>query len=220
SHPVPDLVEGPHLVLDDVAVHRGDLTLAPVSLRTARGRVTLIEGPSGAGKSSVFAALRGAATFDGMAAFDEVDVRRLAPASWLAWSGQQPGLVTGSVTANVALGEAEPDHALVERALTLACADEIDPRLELGVQGSGLSGGQAQRVGVARAFYRRLRGRADVVALDEPSSALDPETEARLWAGIRTIADEGAAVLLISHRQSARAIADDVVRLEPSEVIV
>lgn len=215
---VPELVEGSTLTLRAVRVRRGDRALAPVSLHAAPGTVTLIEGPSGAGKSSVFAALRGAAAFTGDATLGGIELRRRAPSTWLAWAGQQPGLITGTVGANVTLGDPAPDDTLIGRALALACADEIDPALELGVQGSGLSGGQAQRVGVARAFYRRMRGLAEVVALDEPSSALDPITEARLWRGVRTIADDGATVLLISHRESARAIADDVVRLEPSEV--
>ena len=75
-------------------------------------------------------------------------------------------------------------------------------------------------VAVARAFYRRLRGRAGVIALDEPSAALDPDTEAQLWRSVRALADEGATVLLVSHRTSARAIADAVVRLEPAGVVV
>ncbi|MET0298040.1 MAG: thiol reductant ABC exporter subunit CydD [Microbacterium sp.] len=223
-HDAPDrgraseLAEGSVLVLDDLRVRRDERLLPPVTFAATAGTVTLLAGPSGAGKSSVFAALRGAATFEGTATFAGVAVSALSPATWLAWAGQQPGLVSGTVAANVALGDAEPDAELVRRALRLACADEIAPERELGVQGAGLSGGQAQRVAVARAFYRRLRGHAAVVALDEPSAALDPETEARLWRGVRAIADEGAAVLLVSHRGSAAAIADAVVRLEPSAV--
>jgi ATP-binding cassette subfamily C protein CydD len=59
-----------------------------------------------------------------------------------------------------------------------------------------------------------------VIALDEPSSALDAATEAALWRGIRDLADGGATVLLISHRRSAREIADRVVTLSatPAEV--
>lgn len=192
--------------------------LQPVDLTAAPGTVTLIEGPSGAGKSSVFAALRGAAAFDGAAAWNGVDVRDLAPAEWLAWAGQRPGLLAGTIADNVGLGDAAPDAEIVRHALDLACAGTLDPVLELGVQGGGLSGGQAQRVAVARALYRHLRGNAPVVALDEPSSALDPETEGRLWDSIRSLADAGATVLLISHRTSARAIADAVIRLEPAEV--
>ncbi|MDY0910647.1 thiol reductant ABC exporter subunit CydD [Microbacterium sp. CFBP9034] len=212
------LSDGATLRLIDVRVRRGERMLPPVSLTAAPGAVTLLEGPSGIGKSSVFAALRGAAAFDGDASYDGVDVRRLGPSSWLAWAGQQAGLVSGSVGDNVSLGDLEPDPGLVRQALALACADDLDPRRDLGVQGAGLSGGQAQRVAVARAFYRRLRGRAGLIALDEPSAALDPGTEERLWRSVRALADDGAAVLLISHRTSARAIADDVVRLEHSGV--
>ena len=193
--------------------------LAAVSFTARPGTVTLLEGPSGAGKSCVFAALRGAAAFEGTAIFGGTDVRELAPSDWLAWAGQQPGLLTGSIADNVALGDPTPDAATVRRALDLACGEGLDPVLELGVQGAGLSGGQAQRVAVARAVYRHLRGRACVIALDEPSSALDPDTEARLWRGIRQLADTGATVLLISHRESARHIADALVRLEASEVL-
>ncbi|MGW9587027.1 thiol reductant ABC exporter subunit CydD [Microbacterium sp. NPDC055455] len=208
----------PVLRLDAVRVRRGERQLPPVGLTAAPGSVTLIEGPSGAGKSSLFAALRGVAAFDGDASWDGVDVRALASSDWLAWAGQRPGLMTGTIGDNVALGDLVPDAAVVRRALDLACAGGLDPAHGLGVQGSGLSGGQAQRVAVARAYYRHLRGAAPVIALDEPSSALDPETEHRLWRGIRQLADDGATVLLVSHRTSARAIADDVVRLEPSEV--
>ncbi|MBW9092444.1 thiol reductant ABC exporter subunit CydD [Microbacterium jejuense] len=217
-HPaVPELVEG-RLVVRDLRVHRGGGMLPPLSFSARPGTVTLLEGPSGAGKSSVFAALRGAAAFDGTAELGGADVRALAPSQWLAWAGQQPGLLAGTIAGNVTLGDPAPDTAAVSRALDLACAQALDPALELGVQGAGLSGGQAQRVAVARAIYRHLRGLAPVVALDEPSSALDAQTEARLWRGIRSLADEGATVLLISHRTSARAIADTVVHLEPSEV--
>ena len=59
-----------------------------------------------------------------------------------------------------------------------------------------------------------------MIALDEPSSALDPTTETRLWRSVRALADDGALVLLVSHRTSAREFADTVVRLEPSEVVV
>jgi ATP-binding cassette subfamily C protein CydD len=211
------------LELCGVRVVRADRELPPVSFAAARGSVTLIEGPSGAGKSSVFAALRGAAGFRGTATFGGVSVDGLDPSSWLAWAGQQPGLVTGTVADNVSLGDRAPaDQAsrshddatraeLVRRALHLAGADGIAPDRPLGVQGAGLSGGQAQRVAVARAIYHHLRHRVPVIALDEPSAALDPVTEALLWTSLRALADDGAIVLVISHRTSARAIADQVV---------
>lgn len=206
------------LVTRDLAVIRGERTIPPVTLNVRPGSITLIEGPSGTGKSSILAALRGAAAYTGSARYAGHEVSELDPSSWLAWAGQQPGLVSGTIGSNVALGSAESDPDRIAHALRLACADELEPGRELGVQGAGLSGGQAQRVAVARAFHRFLASDARVIALDEPSSALDAETEARLWRSVRALADEGAAVLLVSHRRSAREIADDVVDLTAAEV--
>ncbi len=222
----------------DVAVQRGEHTLAPVSFTAKPGSVTLISGPSGAGKSSLFAALLGFTPYSGAISLD--------PAGAVAWAGQRPGLVAGTIADNVRLGTGDPgnksrlnvaesaerapnaadsaDRAcfstadLVSEALRLAGAAELDPATELGVQGAGLSGGQAQRVAVARAIHYLLAGCAGVLALDEPSAALDPETESALWRNIRSLADEGATVLLISHRGSAEAIADQHIRIEPALV--
>ena len=189
--------------------------LPAVSFTAQAGTVTLIEGPSGSGKSSLIAALRGAVEFEGTAALDGADVRDL-DLDWLAWAGQAPGLIRGSIAANVSLGSS-PDLAGVRSALDAACADDLDEDQELGVQGSGLSGGQAQRVAVARALYRHAAAPHRVLVLDEPSSALDPDTEARLWATLRERADAGATILLVSHRRSARQIADGVVTLRQAQ---
>ncbi|WP_296197709.1 thiol reductant ABC exporter subunit CydD [uncultured Microbacterium sp.] len=215
---------GHRLELDGVAVHRGENVLAPVSFAAEPGTVTLVVGPSGAGKSSLLAALRGAAAYDGTITIDGTDAGSLTPPQWLAWAGQAPGLVRGTVAENVALGDpvdhdapdAEARAATIAEALRLAAAHPgagITPELALGAQGAGLSGGQAQRVAVARAIHRVLRGRAGVLALDEPSSALDASTEAELWQNLRAIADRGTTVVVVSHRASARAIARAVVTL-------
>jgi ATP-binding cassette subfamily C protein CydD len=209
---------GGALTVRGMRVSRGGRSLAPVSFTATPGSVTVLVGPSGIGKSSVFATLLGTANFSGSATWGERDVRRLAASTWLAWAGQRPGLSAGTVAENVALGDEEPDAALVDASLTAACADDVDPQKVLGVQGAGLSGGQAQRVAVARALYRRARLALPVVAFDEPSAALDAETEASLWRALRAEADGGAVVLLISHRDSARAIADQVIDLAAAEV--
>lgn len=211
------------------APHKGTLALRGVRVRdlpavsftAAPGTVTLLEGPSGSGKSSLLAALRNATPYAGEITIDGADAATLSPAAWLAWAGQQPGLIAGTIAANVTLGDPDADESgpRVAHALALAGADDLDPRQALGVQGAGLSGGQAQRVAVARAIHRLLAGRASAIALDEPSAALDSETEARLWASVRELADAGATVLLVSHRTSARAIADAVVSLAPAEAV-
>lgn len=206
------------LELREVRVRRGDQTLPPVTFTALPGTVTVIEGPSGAGKSSVLAALRGAAGFNGEITLGGAEAASFAPASWLAWAGQDAGLISGTIAGNVTLGDLTPDADLVRRSLARACAADLDPGQELGVQGAGLSGGQAQRVAVARAFYRHARGWGAVVALDEPSAALDARTEGDLWRAVRQIADDGAIVLLVSHRASARDIADRIVSLRPAGV--
>lgn len=209
------------LDIRDLRVRRGDLLLPAVTFTAMPGTVTLIEGPSGSGKSSLLAALRGAADAEGTATVGGVPTAELSPAQWLAWAGQQPGLIAGTVLRNVGLGDpaGSTDSRVAARALHLAQAGGIDLSRDLGVQGAGLSGGQAQRVAVARAVYRHLRGFAPVLALDEPSAALDADTEAALWHNVRALADAGATVLLVSHRRSARAIADQVVTLAPAAPI-
>lgn len=201
--------EAPGLRVADLRVR----DLPPVSFTAPPGAITLVEGPSGSGKSSLLAALRGAAEFEGTATFAGDDVRTVIPSDWLAWAGQAPGLMQGTIASNVALGDAEPDADGIRHALDAACAADLDPTQELGVQGSGLSGGQAQRVAVARALYRHGTDPARVLALDEPSSALDADTEARLWTALRDRADAGATILLVSHRRTARRIADQIVTL-------
>jgi len=206
------------LALRDVRVRRGDRDLPAVSFTASPGTLTLVVGPSGAGKSSLLAALLGSAEYRGSVTWAGHEACSLTPASWIAWAGQRPGLSAGTVAENVALGDETPDHARVRAALAAACAPEIDPATVLGVQGSGLSGGQAQRVAVARALYRRDAHRLPVLALDEPSAALDAETESALWRSVRAQADAGAIVLLVSHRETAREIADQVIDLSPAEV--
>ncbi len=200
---------GRELVVEGLRVR----DLPPASFVAEPGSVTLIEGPSGSGKSSLLAALRGALESTGTATWGGRDIAELAPSDWLAWAGQTPGLMRGTVAENVALGDAAPDLARVRRALDAACAEGIEADRVLGVQGAGLSGGQAQRVAVARALYRHDGMPERMLALDEPSSALDADTEERLWRSLRARADAGATILLVSHRRSARGIADRIVAL-------
>jgi len=192
--------------------------LPPVDLEARSGEIVLIEGPSGAGKSSLLHALLGFAPATGRIEFDGAAVSSLAPSAWLAWAGQRPGLAAGTVAQNIRLGDADMPLETVREALSLVGLGDLDPDRVLGVQGAGLSGGQAQRVAVARAVARHLRGHAPVLALDEPSAALDATAEGHLWRSLRQVADAGALILLVSHRESARAIADRVVQLSGAEV--
>ncbi|MGN6428154.1 MAG: thiol reductant ABC exporter subunit CydD [Leifsonia sp.] len=198
------------LRFDAVSVeHDGVRAVGPFSAHIPPGTLAVLSGPSGSGKSSLVAAALGFASADGTITAGgraDADGRRSA----IAWAGQRPGLMPGTVARNVALGEERPDPELVARALAEAAIPELDPETVLGAGGSGLSGGQAQRVAVARALYRLHARGCAVLLLDEPTSALDAVTEAALVASLRSIADAGAAVLVVSHREAVAAAADVV----------
>lgn len=215
----PDADAGAGLCVTDLTVSYGEaVAVQDFSATFAAGSLTVLSGPSGSGKSTIVAALNGFVPAEGRIAIDgrQIASDRLADdRAWLAWAGQKPGLIFGTVAENVALGDAQPDESLVRRSLERAAIADLDPRLELGVGGSGVSGGQAQRVAIARALYRLESRECRVLVLDEPSSALDHATEARLIASLRGVARAGVAVIVVSHRQAFLTAADTVVAIEP-----
>ncbi|PYY59558.1 thiol reductant ABC exporter subunit CydD [Curtobacterium sp. MCSS17_011] len=187
-----------------VTIRRPDVVIGPFDLHAEPGTVVVLAGPSGSGKSSIIAALRGV-----LPHFGVVTVPGPAGASVAertTWADQRPRLVRGTIAENVALS-ATPDEADVRTALGDAGLG-LDPGLPVGAGGSGLSGGQAQRVAVARALYRARRAATPLVLLDEPTSALDAEAEARVIAAARGLAADGAVVVVASHRPAVVAAAD------------
>ncbi|QWT23024.1 thiol reductant ABC exporter subunit CydD [Subtercola sp. PAMC28395] len=195
-----------------------------------QGELTVITGPSGAGKSTIVAAMLGFVQRRGSILLlgtsepppdtghgtgcDTSRSGRPLELDDVAWSGQRSQLMAGTIAENVSLGAQEPDEALIARALDLAAASELSPLTALGVNGAGLSGGQAQRVSVARAIYRALDRDCSVLVLDEPSSALDAETEAELLHGLRELAGYGMIVICVSHRAAFREAADALVTVD------
>ncbi|ROR67240.1 ATP-binding cassette subfamily C protein CydD [Agrococcus jenensis] len=207
-----ELVVDAGLVVDALEVRRGERWLPPVSLSARPGELVVLAGPSGVGKSSVIAALLGLAPARGTASLDgaALEPERLAWAPQGAWDA----VVTGTVRENLALGRASADDAGLRAALARAGVDvDLDARIEPATGGSlGLSGGQAQRVVLARALHRVATGAAVLLA-DEPTSALDDEAERQVIAGLRAAAAEGAIVVVASHRPAVVGAADRVVRL-------
>lgn len=199
---------GEWIFLDEVTMQRGAHSVGPVSFEVQPGEIVALVGPSGTGKSTVVSALLG---------FLQPSSGQLRRPERLAWVGQRPGLLQGTVAENVALGDEHADPRLINQALESVGLAEVPQDRELGAQGMGLSGGQAQRVAIARALYRTWRIDAPALVLDEPSSALDAESEARIVGALRSEAEGGRAVLLISHRTALIESADRVVRMgEPA----
>lgn len=200
------------LVLRGLTVRRPDVVVGPVDLHAPAGTVVALAGPSGSGKSSLLAALRGALAAEGSVTVPGPAGATVADRT--TWVDQRPRLVRGSVAENVALA-ADPDDDRVRSALR-AVGLALDPGLPVGSGGSGLSGGQAQRVAVARGLYRAAARRTPLVLLDEPTSALDAESEAAVVAAVRRLAADGAVVVVASHRPAVVAAADLVATIDPS----
>jgi ATP-binding cassette subfamily C protein CydD len=177
-------------------------------------RVTALVGATGAGKSTLLNLLLGFAAPDsGRVSVDGVDLARLDPAQWrarIAWVPQQPHVFEGSVRENLRLAAPEADAAALQRAAELSGLAAVLARAPqgwntpLGERGLGLSGGELQRLALARAL---LREQARVWLLDEPSAHLDPQAAREVETLIRAAAAT-RTVLLVAHRLSAARAAD------------
>jgi ATP-binding cassette, subfamily C, bacterial CydD len=214
GQPPPLSRTGGALRFDDVTIRRGGSAVVDGFTAEFRpGEVSVITGRSGVGKSTLVAALLGFVEYEGTIILGEQVVTPGAPRDWLAWAGQRPGLFSGTVAHNVALGDARVDPGLVELSLDWAGIGSLDPETPLAVNGEGLSGGQAQRVAAARAIYRSQAHGCPVVVFDEPSSALDENAERALIDGLGRLASEGIVVVVVSHRPALLEASDHVVRL-------
>ncbi len=189
---------------------------ADASAEVRRGEVVAVAGPSGAGKSTLLAAVLGfvkptagrvaVVGDDGTA----LDVAALDPEAWLAriaWVPQVPYLAPVSVADNVRLGAPGASDEAIAAALAAVGLGDVPLDRLLGERGSGLSGGQRRRIGVARALVRR----APVLLLDEPTAGLDIAAERQVLSAVRAEADRGAIVLLVAHRPGAVEEADRTV---------
>ncbi|MCH9816014.1 MAG: thiol reductant ABC exporter subunit CydD [Actinomycetia bacterium] len=220
---------GADIQVSDVTVQypgRPVPALDHVSAHFPGGQVTAIAGPSGSGKSTLLQVLLGIQPTDSGAAEFVADgqvqpVAALPRDEFLptvAWLPQSPLLVEGTVAQNVRLGREAATDADVAAALQQAglAQNAIEAQQwaqrRLGERGEGLSAGQAQRVALARVAVRN----ADLVLLDEPSAALDPETEQSVVQLIAGLKAGGATVIVVAHRESLIAAADHVLNLLPT----
>ena len=185
------------------------------------GRTVAVVGSTAAGKSTLTSLLARLVDPDeGALLLDGHDLRDLEPGSLaqnMTLVPQQTFLFDDTVRGNVTLG-ADVDDEEIWAALRTAQADGFVAALpdgldtRLGERGTTLSGGQRQRVSLARALVRRPR----LLVMDDATSAVDPEVEARILAALR---DFGSTILVIAYRKATIGLADEVIYLADGHVV-
>jgi ATP-binding cassette subfamily C protein CydD len=217
----------PSISFDGVTVtHPGRIrpALDDVSLEIAPGATVAIVGPSGAGKSTLTHVLMGFLRPDaGRVVLGELTLPAADAYTWrsrIAWVPQRPYVFGGTVRDNLLLARPGASAAEVRRAVEQAEAADMIRRLPRGLdtpvgdRGERLSGGELQRLALARAFLKD----APVLVLDEPTAHLDPAHDAAIRQTLRRLR-AGRTVLRIAHRIETACEADLVVRMEGGRVI-
>jgi len=198
--------------------------LRGVSFHVSPGQKVALVGPSGAGKSTVVhLLLRFIDPDEGYVLVDGRPLADLDIAAWrsrVAWVPQRPYLFHASVAENIRLARPQASMAEVVRAARLAHADAFINDLPrgydtvIGERGTRLSGGQAQRIALARAFLKD----APLLILDEVTSNLDPEHEALVQEAIRRLM-AGRTVIIVAHRLSMVYDADQILVMAGGRIV-
>jgi ABC-type multidrug transport system fused ATPase/permease subunit len=221
----PGRVKGA-ITLEHVAFAYGDEApvLRDVCFTIEPGQVVGIVGPTGSGKSTVLSliprfydATAGRVLIDGT----DVTTHKLAALrSQIGFVLQETVLFRGTIRENIAYGRPGATDAEIVAAAKLANADEFISRMPhgydsvVGERGDTLSGGQRQRIGIARAVIRD----SPIMILDEPTAALDTESERLVIEGLERLM-KGRTVIMIAHRLSTLRDADKIIVLKDGVVV-
>lgn len=221
----PRVPEGSRVELRGVgfAYRPGEPVLTDVDLDLAPGTVTALVGPSGAGKSTLAKLVpRFHDVTDGAVRIGGVDVREIDPATLYRTVGfvfQDVTLLRATLADNIRLARPDADLSDVVAAATAACVHERITALprgydsEIGVDAE-LSGGEAQRVSIARA----LLADPPVLVLDEATAYADPESEAQIQTALSALV-AGRTLLVVAHRLDSVRAADQIAVLDGGRVV-
>ena len=193
-------------------------SVADLTFKIRAGRITALQGPSGSGKTTILnLLLRLYEPDSGRILVDGNDLLDMARSSWLsrlAIAGQDIELIEDTVLHNIRLGN---PGASLEEVRDICRVVEILEDLEalpdgldtvVGAAGLSFSGGQRQRLGLARALLKD----PETLFLDEAMSALEPDREIRIWGRIKQRM-AGRTIIMISHRADSAKMADDVISI-------
>ena len=198
--------------------------LKDLNLQISAGEVVALVGPSGAGKTTFSGLLsRFYDPTKGSILLDGVDLRNIGLNKLrdaVALVPQKPFLFDMDVQTNIELGKSVYTKSNVNEVCKLAYADEFVEQFEnkyserLGEKGNRLSGGQLQRLALARAFYKN----SPILVLDEATSALDAENEEKIHDAMHKLI-QGKTTFLIAHRFSSLRLANRIIVMDKGEII-
>jgi ATP-binding cassette subfamily B multidrug efflux pump len=227
ERPVRSLRTGGELVFDRAGFRYPGASapvLSDVTLTALPGRTTAIVGSTGAGKTTLVSMVP--RLFDvtaGSVSVDGVDVREMDPEDLWSRIGlvpQRPYLFSGTVASNLRYGNPDATDDDLWEALRIAQGEEFVRAMEGGLEapiaqgGTDVSGGQRQRLAIARALVRR----PEIYLFDDSFSALDLATDARLRAALKPVT-ANATVVIVAQRVSTIQDADQIVVLEDGAVV-
>lgn len=219
------LPAGGEIVLSDIVFGYGKKeVIHGVSITARSGEIVALVGPSGSGKSTLFSLVQRFFTpWSGSIMIGGVDISTIDHASLRKGIGvvsQEVNLFAGTIAENIRLGRPDAGAAEVRAAADAAMATKFIEQLPqgfdtlIGERGTTLSGGQAQRIAIARAMLKQ----APILLLDEATSALDAETERDVREAISALM-KSKTTLVIAHRLSTIAKADRIYLLVDGRVI-
>ncbi len=203
---------------------RDDIALKNVSFKMQAGEKVGVIGRVGSGKTTIEKLILGLyQPEEGAVLIDGIDTRQIDPAELrraIGFVPQDPLLFFGTLKQNIALGNAAADDAQVLAAAELAGIAEFanaNPRgfdMQIGERGDSLSGGQRQAVSIARAILND----PPMLILDEPSSAMDHQSEERLKQRLRSYL-AGKSMLLVTHRTSLLELVDRLIVIDQGQIM-
>ena len=178
-------------------------------------------GQSGAGKTSLMNVLLGFLPYQGSLTINGTELNRLNPSQWrrhIAWVGQNPLLLQGTIKENLLLGEIQASDEEIDQALIQAHAKEFTDKLGLDCEikdgGVGVSVGQAQRLAIARALLRK----GQILLLDEPTASLDAQSENQVLQALNQIS-RTQTTLMITHRIEDLKQCDQILVMQQGQII-
>lgn len=211
------------IIVEDLIIlsPQGEKLTRPLNFSLPAKSHTALVGQSGAGKTSIINVLLGFLPYQGKLTINGIELRCINLEQWrkcIAWVGQNPLLLQGTIKENLLLGNIGVDDTEIDQALQAAQAKEFTKKLGLNALikegGIGLSVGQAQRLAIARALLRK----GQLLLLDEPTASLDAQSENQVLQVLSKLSSL-QTTLMITHRIEDLKRCDNILVMQQGQII-